>query len=176
MSLAPIQQTREPAAPAWVRAIDTLAVACALVAAILLTVAVVVVTYMVINRALGASAFWEIEFSVYLMVAAIFLASPYTLKTRGHVNVDLLDVILKPRWRRKVALVVALVGFAVCLYLGWHGWHLFHEAWVTGETSESMWKPVRWPLYLTMPVGLALTALQYLAEFWRLTARTERGA
>jgi TRAP-type C4-dicarboxylate transport system permease small subunit len=176
MSLVPIEERRDPEAPAWVRAIDAVAVACAVLAALLLTCAVLVVTYMVINRSLGASAFWEIEFAIYLMVAAIFLASPYTLKTRGHVNVDLLDVVLPPRWRRAVALAVALVGGAVCLFLAWHGWALFHEAWVTGETSESLWRPVRWPLYLTMPVGLALTALQYLAELWRIAARPETRA
>jgi TRAP-type C4-dicarboxylate transport system permease small subunit len=88
----------------------------------LLTLAVLVVTCMVINRSLGASASWEIEFAICLLVAAIFLASPYTLKTRGHVNVDLLDVVLPPRWRRAVALAVALVGGAVCLFLAWHGW------------------------------------------------------
>ncbi len=36
-----------------------------------------------------------------------------------------------------------------------------------------MWKPQRWPLYLTMPVGLVLTALQYCAEVWRLIAAEE---
>lgn len=179
MSLAPLEAAEAPLprdAPFWVRAIDALAVGCAVVAAVLLTVAVVVVTYMVINRSFGASAFWEIEFAVYLMVAAIFLASPYTLKTKGHVNVDLLDVVLPARHRRRISLVVAVVGFGVCLYLGWHGWNLFHEAWVTGETSESMWRPQRWPLYLTMPVGLGLTALQYLAEFWRIGTSAETGA
>lgn len=162
-----------PQAPLWVRAIDALAVAGALAAAVMLTIAVLVVSYMVVNRAFGASAFWEIEFAVYLMVAAIFLASPYTLKTRGHVNVDLLDVVLSARHRRRVSLALAAIGCGVCFYLAWHGWNLFHEAWVTGETSESMWKPQRWPLYLTMPVGLVLTALQYCAEVWRLIAAEE---
>lgn len=174
MSLAPVGEEPWRDAPLWVRVIDRLGVACAVAAAVLLTGAVLVVTYMVVNRSLGASAYWEIEFAIYLMVAAIFLASPYTLRTKGHVNVDLLDVLLTPRQRRPIALAVALVGFGVCLYLAAHGWQLFHEAWETGETSESMWRPVRWPLYLSMPVGLALTALQYLAEFWRIGARGGR--
>ncbi|MCS6854095.1 MAG: TRAP transporter small permease [Elioraea sp.] len=159
------------AAPLWVRAIDGLGLVCAVAAAVLLTAAVLVVTFMVVHRSLGASAFWEIELAVYLMVAAIFLASPYTLRTKGHVNVDLLDVLLGGQARRAVAYGTAAVGCFVCLYLAWHGWKLFHEAWVTGETSESMWKPVRWPLYLAMPVGLALTALQYAAELWKIGAR-----
>jgi len=172
MSLAPRAADREEVVlPLWVRAIDGLGLACAVVAAVLLTVAVLVVSYMVVNRSLGASAFWEIELAVYLMVGAIFLASPYTLRTRGHVNVDLLDVLVGGRAKRSIAYATAAVGCAVCLYLAWHGWTLFHEAWITGETSESLWKPVRWPLYLAMPVGLALTALQYAAEVWRIGAR-----
>ena len=153
--------------PGWVRAIDGLAVALALVASVLLTVAALVITYMVINRAFGASAYWEIEFSVYLMVAAVFLGSPYTLRTRGHVNVDVLDTMLPAGPARAVRAVIGVAGLAICLYLAWIGWQLFHESWLTGETSESMWAAPRWPLYLTMPLGLGLTALQYVAELWR---------
>ena len=172
MSLAPVRSDIVPrAAPFWVRAIDAVGLVCAIAAAVMLTAAVLVVSYMVVHRALGASAFWEIELAVYLMVGAIFLASPYTLRTKGHVNVDLLDVLLAERAKRAVAYSTAAVGCAVCLYLAWHGWKLFHEAWVTGETSESMWKPVRWPLYLAMPVGLTLTALQYAAEVWKIGVR-----
>ena len=146
---------------------DGLAVACAIVASVLLTVAALVITYMVINRARGASAYWEIEFSVYLMVAAMFLGSPYTLRTGGHVNVDLLDTVLPPGLRRSAQVVTGLIGLGVCVYLTIVGWELFHTAWVAGETSESMWAAPRWPLYLAMPVGLGLTAVQYVAELWR---------
>ncbi len=155
-------------APAWVRAVDGLAVVCAILASVMLTVAAGVITVMVIDRAIGASAYWQIEFSVYLMVAAVFLGSPYTLHTRGHVNVDLLDTILPPAFRKGVRFAVGLVGLAVCIYLAWVGWTLFHAAWESGDTSESMWAAPLWPLYLTMPVGLGLTALQYLAELWRI--------
>ena len=161
-------EPEELRAPGWVRAVDGLAVVCAILASVLLTVAAGVITVMVIDRAIGASAYWQIEFSVYLMVAAVFLGSPYTLRTRGHVNVDLLDTMLPPPLRKGVRLVVGLVGLAVCVYLAWVGWTLFHDAWESGDTSESMWAAPLWPLYLTMPVGLGLTALQYLAELWRI--------
>ena len=162
-----MQEQADPGAPGWVRAVDGLAVGCAIVASALLTVAALVITYMVINRASGASAYWEIEFSVYLMVAAVFLGSPYTLRTRGHVNVDLLDTFLPDRVRRPVRLAIGVVGLGVCIFLAVVGWELFHTAWVGGETSESMWAAPRWPLYLAMPVGLGLTAVQYVAELWR---------
>lgn len=150
-----------------VRVVDAVAVACAVAAAVLLFAAVLVVTWMVIWRTSGHSTFWELESAVYLMVAAVFLGSPYCLKTGGHVGVDLLGHYLPAGPRRAVDLVVIVLGLAVCLYLTKVGIDMVHEAVAKGETTGSLWNPPKWPLYLTMPVGLGLTALQYLAELVR---------
>ncbi len=155
---------------AFVRAIDRLGDLLAVVAAVLLAAASVVITWSVIYRALGNSTFWEIEFSVYMMVASLFLASPYTLRTNGHVGVDLLSHYLPQRHRRRLATIVAIVGMLVCLYLAVLGGELAWESFLRGERSESTWAPHKWPLYLTMPVGLGLTALQYLVELMRSPA------
>jgi len=155
---------------AFIRAVDRLGDLLAVVAAVLLAAASVVITWSVIYRALGNSTFWEIEFSVYMMVASLFLASPYTLRTNGHVGVDLLSHYLPQRHRRRLATIVAIVGMLVCLYLAVLGGELAWESFLRGERSESTWAPRKWPLYLTMPVGLGLTALQYLVELMRSPA------
>jgi TRAP-type mannitol/chloroaromatic compound transport system permease small subunit len=41
------------------------------------------------------------------------------------------------------------------------------HAFARDETTESAWAAPKWPLYLAMPVGLGLTALQYVAEMLR---------
>jgi len=151
----------------FVRFMDRIAIATAVIAALLLAVAAVLITWMVFWRAMGNSAWWEIEFSVYLMVAGLFLASPYTLMTKGHVGIDLASAYLPPRAARTLALVVAVVGLLVCVYLTWAGAGMAWEAFERGDRSESTWAPYKWPLYLTLPVGLGLTALQYLAELMR---------
>ena len=157
----------------FVSFMDKVAVLCAVIASALLFAAVVIICWMVIYRAMGNSTYWEIEFAVYAMVGAIFLASPYTLKTRGHVSVDLLPHYLTPRASRVLTRVTAVVGLAVCAYLAWvGGLHTVH-AWTIGETTESAWAPPKWPLYATMPLGLGLTALQYLAELMREAAHPE---
>jgi TRAP-type mannitol/chloroaromatic compound transport system permease small subunit len=43
------------------------------------------------------------------------------------------------------------------------------HAFVRGETTESAWAAPKWPMFLAMPVGLGLTALQYVAELLRDT-------
>jgi len=37
------------------------------------------------------------------------------------------------------------------------------ESFAKGERTESMWGPLKWPLYAMMPLGFGLTALQYVA-------------
>ena len=151
----------------FVRFADCLTIACAIVASMLLVAAVFVITWMIFYRAIGHSAYWEIEFSVYSMVAAVFLGSPYCVKTNGHVAVDLLTEFTPRRANRVIGLVLALVSLAVCLYLTFAGGELAYHAWLKGETTESLWRPAKWPLYATMPLGLGITALQYVAEILR---------
>jgi TRAP-type C4-dicarboxylate transport system permease small subunit len=153
--------------PPFVRWVDRLSTICAAIAAVMLALAALVITWSVIYRALGASTYWEIEFSVYMMVASLFLASPYCLGTRGHVGVDLLSHYLPPRTARALAIAIAVVGFGVCVYLAIAGGILTIESIEKGERTESAWAPPKWPLFLTMPIGLGLTALQYLAELVR---------
>jgi len=155
--------------PAFVRAVFRLSAACAAVAAVMLLIAALVITWSIVYRAMGGSTYWELEFSVYMMVGALFLASPYCLATQGHVGVDLLSHYLPRRLARPLAIVVGLVGLAVCVYLAWAGAELTMHAFARGERTESAWAPLKWPLFLTMPVGIGLTALQYVADLLRET-------
>jgi TRAP-type C4-dicarboxylate transport system permease small subunit len=108
-----------------------------------------------------------------MMVASLFLASPYCLATHGHVGVDLLTHYLPPRFARSAALMVAMAGLAVCVFLTWAGAEMTLHAFAAGERTESAWAPPKWPLFLAMPVGIGLTALQYVAELLRdLTTAT----
>jgi TRAP-type C4-dicarboxylate transport system permease small subunit len=152
---------------AFVRAVDRLSIGCAVVAAACLVLAMLIVVWMVIWRATGHSTFWEIELATYLIVATVLIGSPYTLMTGGHIGVDLLGHYLGPRPRRILARVIAVLGFIVCVYLAWKGFELTLDAFHKNEHSGSAWNPLRWPFFALMPVGLALTALQYIAEMLR---------
>ena len=151
----------------FVRSVDRISDACAVFAALLLAAATLIITWMVLYRAMGNSTYWETELAIYLIISAVLIGSPYCLKTRGHIGVDLVSEFLSKKGKARLARVIALVGLAVCLYLAWKGLGLTIESFEKNEHSGSMWNPPRWPLYLTMPVGLGLTALQYVAEWFR---------
>ena len=159
--------TGQTRAARFVRAVDRLSVACAVFAAVCLAAAMLIVVWMVLWRATGHSTYWEIEMATYLIVAAVLVGSPYCLMTNGHIGVDLVSHLLKPGPRKVLARVLAVLGLLVCLYLAWKGLDLTLEAWHKNERSGSSWNPPRWPFFSLMPIGLALTALQYVAEMMR---------
>jgi TRAP-type C4-dicarboxylate transport system permease small subunit len=154
-------------AAAFVRGMDRFSVACAVVAAAFLAAAMLIVVWMVIWRATGHSTYWEIELATYLIVGCVLIGSPYCLMTHGHIGVDLVSHLLSPPKQRVLARVLAAMGLVVCLYLAWQGLGLTLEAFHKNETSGSSWNPPRWPFFALMPIGLALTALQYVAEMLR---------
>lgn len=148
----------------FVRSVRLVSDACAVLASVLLALSVLIVCFMVVRRIMGYSSYWEVEASIYLAVAATFLASPYTLRTHGYAAVYYVPKLLPPPVTRPWLTAVRIIGCLVCLYLAWEGWQLTYEAILSDERSISMWRPPRWPLYAMMPVGMLLTAIQYVCD------------
>jgi len=148
----------------YVRAMDRICDAMAVIAAALLSCATAIICWMVLYRTMGYSTSWELELGIFLMVCSLFLASPYTLKTKGHVGVDLLSAYLPERLARALHLFTLFLGLAVTIFLGLLGLEFAIDSFMKGERTESVWAPYKWPLFATMPIGLFMTSAQYVAE------------
>jgi TRAP-type C4-dicarboxylate transport system permease small subunit len=136
--------------------------------ALILLSVVVICQMLVVRFGLGRSAIWQNEFVTFALIGATFLGAPYVLLTRGHVNVDLLPMLLGERGRRALGLVAAGMGFLFCLVvlltsLGW-----WWEAWSLGFRTSSMWRARLWIPYAALPVGSLLLVLQYAVEIWAI--------
>jgi TRAP-type C4-dicarboxylate transport system permease small subunit len=150
---------------AFVKLVAAISRACGMFAAALIGSAILVVCQMVMMRYfLNASTVWQTEYVVFSLVAATFIGSPYVLLIRGHVNVDLLPHYLGQRGRHLLALLASAGGLLFCLVLTWTGYDLFHEALVNGWTTETVWQLPLWIPYLSLPLGIGLLALQYVAD------------
>lgn len=150
------------------RFVDATGTIMAGIAALCLLGAILSVSWMVLWRSLGGVNSWELETSIYLAVAAVFLASPYTLRTNGHIGMELLDATLPERARRRLAVAGNLLGLAVCAYLAYAGLELTLRAYWAGDRALGVWTPLLWPKYATMPFGLGVTALQYVVALHHL--------
>ncbi len=145
---------------AYVRGMRLLSQLCGFVAAGLIAAGVLVVCHMVFVRyVLNYNTIWQTDFTTYCLIAATFVGSPYVLMTRGHVNVDILPHYSGPRTRYWLA-----VGASLTTLTAEFWWEAWSQKWV----SDTMWRARLWIPYSSMPIGLALLALQCLAELFEL--------
>jgi TRAP-type C4-dicarboxylate transport system permease small subunit len=142
---------------------------CGVLAATMVGLAILVVCQMVVMRYfLKASTIWQTEFVTFSLVAATFVGCPYVLKVKGHVNVDLLPHYLGNRGRYFLALLASLLALCFCLLLTWKGYQLFHEALANDWRTDTIWSLPLWIPYLSIPVGIGLLSLQYVADILAL--------
>ena len=154
-----------PPLPRWVATVHALSRAFGVGAAGLILLSVGVVCQMVFVRAvLGQSSIWQTEFVTFSLVAATFLGAPYILLTRGHVAVDVLPLMLATPARRVLHLLGSAVALTFCAFFLYAAVPWWYEAWQGGQTTSSIWRARLWIPYLSVPVGLALLCLQFMAE------------
>ena len=139
------------------------------VAILLILVSIVVVCQMIFQRTiLEQSTIWQTEFVIFTLIAATFVGAPYILLTRGHVNVDLLPLMAGHKTRVAMALAASALALAFCAILFWSSIFWWHEAFVTDRLTSSMWRARVWIPYLSLPVGMGLLCLQYIADIWAI--------
>jgi TRAP-type C4-dicarboxylate transport system permease small subunit len=138
---------------------------CGYIAAGLVAFAVVVVCHMVFVRyVLNQSTIWQTDLITYCITAATFIGSPYVLMTRGHVNVNVLPLHLRPRGRLALALFAGIMSFAFCAVMTVMTFLFWKEAWDNRWVSDTMWRARLWIPYASMPIGLGLLTLQYVID------------
>jgi TRAP-type C4-dicarboxylate transport system permease small subunit len=150
---------------AYIRAVTFLSRVAGVVAALLIGLAVLVICDIVVERyILNLTTIWQIDVVTYCIVAATFVGSAYVLMTRGHVNVDILPLHVRPRARYWLALITSLLALAFCIVIFVLCTAYWYEAYANRWLSNTVWRARLWIPYLSMPVGLGLLILQYLAE------------
>lgn len=111
----------------------------------------------------SSNAWLEIQW--YLFSAVFLLGGGYTLLHNEHIRIDIISSRLSPKARAWIEIVGSLLFLAplvsIMLY---YGWPIFVEAWRSQEYSSDPGGLIRWPVYLLLPLGFALLALQGLSE------------
>lgn len=115
---------------------------------------------------------WVIDFTEYALLYMVFLASAWVLRQEGHVNINILLVVLSPRVQRLLNAVTSVIASAACCLLFWF------SLWVTWDAfgrGEVLWKSTivpKWSVYIIMPIGSLLLTVQFSIRAWRYaTAR-----
>lgn len=135
------------------------------VSAGLLLAAVLVVCHLVFVRyILNQSAIWQHEFVTFAIIGSTFIGAPYVLLQRGHVNVDLLPHYLGSSGRFFLALFASGASLVFCALVAYYGFFFWYESWINDWRAETVWAPPLWIPYASVPLGMGLLSLQYVAD------------
>lgn len=150
---------------AYIRAVGQLSKLFALISTGLLIASMLVVCQMILLRYVFAwPTIWQTDFVVFSATASIFLGAPYVLLTGGHVGVDVIEMMVGDKAKRRLRIVGSLFGLVFCLIMLVAGWIQFYDAWVGDWKHSSVWAPPLWVPLLTLPLGFGLLCLQYVAK------------
>lgn len=153
----------------FLRAVAAISTLAGWAAAGMIVLAVGITCQMIFVRfVLNASTVWQTEMVIYLVIAATLVGLPYVQRLRGHVNVDLLPMMLPMGARRGLAILtlsLSILVIGVMLLYGFKFWHFaFDRQW----RSDTVWGVRLWIPYLAIPVGFGLLLLQLAADLYAL--------
>jgi TRAP-type C4-dicarboxylate transport system permease small subunit len=137
--------------------------ACAVVAAVLLGLTALLVTWDVVARNVGLGSLpWVLEVSEYVLPLATFLVAPWLLNRNQHVRLDALLVALPGGLARVLDRAADLVGLAVCAVFVVYGVRAIESSARQGSLVIKSVVFPEWWLYAPVPVCFALLAVEFL--------------
>ncbi|MEM9222423.1 MAG: TRAP transporter small permease [Pseudomonadota bacterium] len=166
MAAAPLRMG-ERRRPLPLRIISVLSILCGVAAALMILAAVLITCQLIFVRfVLNESTIWQTEAVTYLMIAATMLGLPYVQHLKGHVNVDLLPMLLPPSARKGLAATTLILTGLVAAAMTYHGYELFHLAFERNWKSDTVWGVPLWIPYSAIPLGFGLYLLQLGADLF----------
>jgi TRAP-type mannitol/chloroaromatic compound transport system permease small subunit len=112
---------------------------------------------------IGSNAFLEIQW--YLFAAVFMLGSGYVFLRNAHVRIDFISSKLSKRTNTIIDILgIVIFTIPLSLILISLSWPVFERAWVSGEMSQNAGGLIRWPVFLLVPLGFGILALQCFSE------------
>ena len=146
---------------AW-KVVDLVTDVFAVLAAILPLLVALSVSYSVTLRYLHFEPpIWILQFTEYALLWITFLGAPWVLRIDGHVRIDTFVMMFRPGVRRALNLLVALAGTSVCLVIVWFGAEKTLDLYRRGIMDVKGISVPEYPLFVIIPLGSALLALQF---------------
>ena len=160
--------------PFFIKAILAISTVAGWISAAMILLAVFITCQMIFVRfVLNQSTAWQTETVIYLMIAATLIGLSFVQKVRGHVNVDLIPLLLPLKARFYLAAFTLLLSALIIAVMTWYGFEYWHIALKKNWVSDTVTEVPLWIPYLALPVGLGLFFLQLMADFFSLILKIE---
>jgi TRAP-type C4-dicarboxylate transport system permease small subunit len=113
-------------------------------------------------RNLGLQAYpWLFVSGEYGLFYLTMLGSPWLVRKRGHVHIELVTAMLPRRAQAFLSRLVALGCVAVCLMLAYAGYELVLRDYARNNFDVRAYYTPKWWLTIAFPIGFGLMALEF---------------
>lgn len=145
--------------------------AIAAIAAVLLLAITALIVVDVLMRNTGMTP-WPYTLTVteYSLLYVTMLGSPWLVRIRGHVFIELVTAAIPERARAILGIVTSFMCAAACLLFAYYSLDVTIDDYVRGAVDVRSFDMPRWLLFGVMPPSFALMS----AEFVRLIFTKER--
>jgi TRAP-type C4-dicarboxylate transport system permease small subunit len=104
-------------------------------------------------------------FIEYGFIYIMFLGSPWLVRTRGHVFIEMLTAAVTPGVRDILSRFIALAATIVCFVWAWYTWFLFLEHFddvMAFDELRAQLDIPRWVSTIAFPIGFALMGIEFV--------------
>ena len=110
------------------------------------------------------------ELSQFLVIAITFWGTSWAVRENRHIAMTALLELAPVKAQKALMLIICLTTAFFCFIIGYIGWDYTKLAYRGGQVSAALMIPV-WPVYLSVPIGMFLSGIQFTKEFFKLLSR-----
>lgn len=150
------------------KAYDSLVNALAWLAGALLFAMMATITIDVVLRNIGTQGSAHFfTFTEYALFLVPLLGSPWLVRDKGHVFVEILTMSLPEKLRHRLSMYTCLVCVAICLVLAFYGGQVaWDDFQLSAKDVRSLDMP-RWMVVMWIPLAFSLMAVEFARFLWR---------
>lgn len=109
---------------------------------------------------------WAEEYARYAIIWVTFAGCGVAVRKNAHMRVTALYEVLNPKTKEAMEIMVNVVSLIFAAFLLYVGTRLTLKTLSTGQLSTAMPVPM-WIIYISVPIGSALTILRLLQSLYR---------
>jgi len=106
-----------------------------------------------------------IPFIEYGFIYILFLGSPYLIRNRGHVYIEMLTAALGESQRRIISRLICLLAGCLCLTWSWYSGLLCLDRFsdiMAYDELRAQWDIPLWVSTIPFPIGFMLMAIEFI--------------
>lgn len=146
------------------RVIDRICDGLAILAGVYLVAIMLGIVVSALARTFNLSGAWSshvFTFAEFGLLYIVMAASPWLVRERGHVFIELLTAVIPSPLQRPFSRVVSALCVLICVVLVWYTWGGTAKAWRFGDAEMRSLDMPKYLLLGAMPIGFGLMAVQF---------------